>query len=177
MSVTVEQLFTAPEGSAPMENHDRIDCVEGGIEGDRYLTGKGYYSPYDVCEVTFVAARAVEEIRDEFGIDLTDGRHRRNVVLSGVGTDELHDLLGATFRVGGATFRGTRPRPPCAHVEEVADEEGVTRALKRRHGGICADVTQPGAVSVGDELDLLEEDARSEGRKVADRLRGALGGE
>ncbi|WP_049947733.1 MOSC domain-containing protein [Candidatus Halobonum tyrrellensis] len=159
-----------------MESHDSIDCVEGGIEGDRYQSGTGYYSPYDVCEVTFVAREAVEAIRDEYGIDLTDGRHRRNVVLSGVGTDELHDLLGATFRVGDAVFRGTRPRPPCAHVEEVADEEGVTRALKNRRGGICADVSEPGSVSVGDELGVVEEDARSEGRKIADRLRGALGG-
>ena len=176
MSITVEQLFTAPEGSAPMVEHDRIECVDGGIAGDRYQSGEGYYSPYDVCEVTFVAADALEEIREGFGIDLTDGRHRRNVVLSGVGTAELHDLLGATFRIGDATFRGTRPRPPCAHVEQVADEEGVTRALTDKRGGICADVREPGDLSIGDDLELVEADARTEGRKVVDRLRGALGG-
>lgn len=177
MDATVEQLFTAPEGSAPMVDHERIDCVEGGIEGDRYRTGKGYYSPHDVCEVTFVAWEAIEAIREEYDIDLTDGRHRRNVVLSGVGTDELHDLLGATFRVGGAVFEGTRPRPPCAHVEQVADEEGVTRALAERRGGICADVAEPGSVSLGDDLEVTEADARTEGGRIVDRLRGALDGE
>lgn len=172
MNARVEALFTAPEDSAPMVSHDRIECVEGGIEGDRYLLGTGFYSPFDVCEVTFVAAEAIDEIRESFGIDLADGRHRRNVVLRGVGTDGLHDLLGSTFRVGGATFRGTRPRPPCAHVEQVAGEEGVARALKERRGGVCADVIEPGTVAVGDELDVLEGDARSVGKRIADRLRG-----
>lgn len=172
MPIHVDALFTAPEDSAPMRSHKRIECVEGGIEGDRYLEGTGYYSPFDVCEVTFVAAEAIDEIRESFDIDLTDGRHRRNVVLRGVGTDELHELLGATFRVGGATFRGTRPRPPCAHVERVAGEEGVARALKNRRGGICADVVEPGGVDAGDELGVVEEDARSVGKRIADRLRG-----
>ncbi|WP_313694823.1 MOSC domain-containing protein [Halorarum halobium] len=172
MDPHVEALFTAPEDSAPMVRYDRVECVEGGIEGDRYLLGTGYYSPFDVCEVTFVAAEAVDEIREAFDLDLTDGRHRRNVVLRGVGTDELHDLLGAKFRIGGATFRGTRPRPPCAHVEQVAGEKGVARALKERRGGICVDVLDAGPLSVGDELDLLEPDARGMGERIVDRLRG-----
>ncbi|SFR47785.1 MOSC domain-containing protein [Halogeometricum rufum] len=171
---TVEALWTSPEDGAPMESHESIDCVEGGIRGDRYLRGTGHYSPFDVCEVTFVAAEALETIREETGIDLTDGRHRRNVVVRG---PDLRDLLETTFRVGEATFRGTRPRPPCAHVERVAGEEGVARALGKKRGGICADVVEPGAVRVGDELELLEADPRTVGRSIADRLREAFGGE
>ncbi|MFC6785825.1 MOSC domain-containing protein [Halobaculum halobium] len=170
----VEALYTAREDSAPMVEHDRVRLVEGGVEGDRYLTGRGYYSPFDVCEVTVVAVEALEAIRDEFDIDLTDGRHRRNVVVRGA---DLEALLGATFRLGdadaGAVLRGTRPRPPCAHVEEVADEAGVASALRGRRGGICADVVAPGAVVVDDGVAVLEDDARSEGQKIADRLRGS----
>jgi MOSC domain-containing protein YiiM len=149
---SVRQIWTTPEGSAPMESVESIRAVEGGLEGDRYLTGEGYYSPFDVCEVTFVAWEALTEIRELTGIDLTDGRHRRNVVLEGV---EVHDLLDARFRVGEATFEGTRPRPPCAHVEAVADEEGVTRALSQGRGGICADVVSPGEFGVGDSVEVL----------------------
>ncbi|SEO81533.1 MOSC domain-containing protein [Halogranum amylolyticum] len=164
----VETVFVAPEGSAPMEELESVEAVEGGLAGDRYQTGEGYYSPFDVCEVTLVAAEAIEEIREEFDIDLTDGRHRRNVVTRGV---DLYDLLETTFRVGDATFRGTRPRPPCAHVEEVADEERVMRALKDRRGGICADVVTGGAVRVGDEIEVVEEAPRDVGRSIAERLR------
>ena len=148
----VRQIWTAREDSAPMESVESIRAVEGGLEGDRYLTGEGYYSPFDVCEVTFVAWEALTEIRESTGIDLTDGRHRRNVVLEGV---DVHDLLDARFRVGEAVFEGTRPRPPCAHVEEVADEEGVTRALAQGRGGICADVVEPGEFRVGDPVEVL----------------------
>jgi len=123
-----------------------------GIADDRYCRGTGYYSPFDVCQVTLVDAAALDDIRESYGIDLTDGRHRRNVELRGV---DVHDLLGQRFRVGEATFEGTRPRPPCAHVEEVADEEGVARALKEGRGGVCADVVEGGVVSLDDELEVL----------------------
>ncbi|WP_277555470.1 MOSC domain-containing protein [Halobaculum limi] len=176
MNARVEALFTAPEGSAPMVDHDRIRLVDGGIEGDRYLNGSGYYSPFDVCEVTLVDAAALDTIREEAGIDLTDGRHRRNVVVRGADLDEL---LEATFRLGdaetGAVLRGTRPRPPCTHVEQVGGQDGIARALKGRRGGICADVVDPGRVAVGDGVEILEADPRTEGRRIVDRLKRSLG--
>lgn len=167
MPGTVEQLFVAPEGSAPMRSLEAVEALEGGLEGDRYRKGTGHYSPYDVCEVTLVEWEAIEEIRERFDIDLIDGRHRRNVVIRGV---DVHDLLGATFRLGDASLRGTRPRPPCAHVERVADEPGVAEALKDGRGGVCAEVVEPGTVRVGDDLAVIEEDARTVGRRIADRL-------
>lgn len=163
----VEQLFIAREDSAPMESLESIEAVEGGLEGDRYRTGKGYYSPHDVCEVTLIEAEAIEKIRGEFDIDLTDGRHRRNVVTRGV---EVHDLLGATFQIGDAVLRGTRPRPPCAHVEQVAGEEGVARSLKNERGGVCAEVVEPGVIELADGIEVIEEDARSMGRKITDQM-------
>jgi MOSC domain-containing protein YiiM len=163
----VEQLFIAREDSAPMDSLERIEALDGGLENDRYRTGKGYYSPFDVCEVTLIEAEAIEDIVEKFDIDLSDGRHRRNVVTRGV---EVHDLLGATFQIGDAVLRGTRPRPPCAHVEQVAGEKGVARALKNKRGGVCAKVVEEGAIELGDEIEVLEPDARTMGGKIADRL-------
>ena len=167
---TVETIFTTPEGSAPMEEVEAIDAVaRQGLRGDRYMKGTGYYSGMDECEVTFIEGEAIEEIREEFDIDLSDGRHRRNVVTSGV---SVHDLLNEQFRVGDVTFEGTRPRPPCAHVEQVADESGVARALKNKRGGICASVVEDGEIHVGDELEALGEPAESTGvaAGIRDRL-------
>lgn len=165
----VVSLWTAERDAAPMERRESVRAVRGGVEGDRYCTGRGYYSPFDVCEVTFVASEALDAIAAETGIDLTDGRHRRNVVVRGV---ELPKLLGAQFRVGEALLEGTRPRPPCVHVEEVAGEEGVASALSGTRGGICASVVEPGAIAVGDEIRMEKADPRSVGRAIADRLRG-----
>jgi len=172
MSATgrIEAIFVAEADGEPMERLGAVEAVEGGLAGDRYQTGTGHYVPYDVCEVTLVAGEAIDEIRDEYDIDLSDGRHRRNLVTRGV---DVHDLLGATVRIGDAVLRGTRPRPPCAHVERVAGERGVARALKQGRGGVCADVVTPGTVRVDDPIEVVEADARTVGRRIADRLRRA----
>jgi len=152
---TVHQLWTAPEGSAPMQSHESLDAVaDSGLRGDRYFQGTGHYSPWDVCQVTLVSQSAIEHIREAFDIDLTDGRHRRNVVVDGL---DVVSLLDTRFRVGDAVFEGTRRRPPCAHVETVAEEDGVVRALREERGGICADVVESGTVGVGDDVTVLEQ--------------------
>ncbi|PSQ03014.1 MOSC domain-containing protein [Halobacteriales archaeon QS_5_70_17] len=149
----VDDIRIAPEGEAPMEPIDRVAAVaDRGLRGDRYFRGSGYYSGVDGCQVTFVEAAALVTAREEYGVDLSDGRHRRNVVLSEV---DVTALLGHRFRVGAAVFEGTRPRPPCAHLEELAGEEGVARALREERGGICADVIESGPVAVGDEASDL----------------------
>ena len=149
----MQRIRIATEDSAPMEAVGAVTARPGGLVGDRYYEGTGYYSPYDVCEVTFVAGEALAHIREAYDIDLTDGRHRRNVVTRGV---DVHDLLDHRFEIGEATFEGTRPRPPCAHVERVADEEGVMEALAEGRGGICADVIDGGELRVGDEFGATE---------------------
>lgn len=163
----VVQLFTAPADGEPMASEASIDAIEGGLVGDRYLRGTGYYSPYDVCEVTLIEAEALDSIYETAGIDLRDGRHRRNIVTRGV---TLYELLETTFKIGEAELRGTRPRPPCAHVERVAGEEGVARALGERRGGICARVMTPGTIAVGDPIEVVESDPRTVGTEIATRL-------
>ena len=162
-----EAIFTAEAGSEPMKRHESIDAVEGGLAGDRYERGTGHYSPFDVCAVTFISQAAIETVRTRYDIDLSDGRHRRNIVISEV---DLRELLETTFRIGDAVFRGTRPRPPCAHVEAVANEDGVARALSEGRGGICADVIEPGSIAVGDQVEIVELDPRTVGQAIADRL-------
>lgn len=158
--VRVEAIYVSEAAGEPMEARDSVAAVDGGLEGDRYCTGRGYYSPFDVCEVTLVQAEALEEIRETTGIDLTDGRHRRNVVVRG---GDVHDLLNTRFELGGATLEGTRPRPPCRHVESVAGEDGVMRALMDGRGGICARVADPGSIAVGDQVGDVEDMGNFEG--------------
>lgn len=164
---TVVQLYTAPADGEPMAEHRSVDVIEGGIVGDRYLRGTGYYSPYDVCEITLLEAEAIETIHAEFGIDLWDGRHRRNIVVRDY---DLHDLLETTVRIGSAELRGTRPRPPCSHVEAVAGEDGVASALGEGRGGICARVVSPGTIAVDDSIEIIEDDPRTVGSAIVDRL-------
>lgn len=152
MDSRVDALYVASTEGKPMATRRTVQMVPGGVENDRYYTERGYYSPLDVCEVTFMSREAIETVRAEYGIDVADGEHRRNVVTTGV---DLRELLESRFRVGGAVLEGTRPRPPCAHVEHVAEKEGLARALTGGRGGICADVVDGGEVSVGDDIEVL----------------------
>jgi len=162
----VTDIFVADAGSEPMQSVDRVAAVEGGLRGDRYCEGRGHYTPFDVCEVTLIAREDVDYVDRELGLSLDAGQHRRNLVTEGV---DLHDLLDHRFRVGEATLKGTRPRPPCAHVEELADQAGVARALGEGRGGICADVLDPGDIAVGAEVvDLGSTDRTDE---IVARLR------
>jgi MOSC domain-containing protein YiiM len=164
---TVVDLFVAGAGSEPMEPVESVEAVAGrGLRGDRYFDGSGYYAPFDVCQVTLIASEAIAEIDAETGIDLSAGEHRRNVVTEGI---DVHDLLDHRFRVGDAVLEGTRPRPPCAHVEEMIGEDGAASALGDGRGGICADVIETGAIQVGDSVSDVEPLDRTD--EIVERLR------
>jgi MOSC domain-containing protein YiiM len=162
MNGNVTQIFVADDAAEPMESLSTIEAVAGqGLRGDRYFNGSGTYGPHIACEVTLIESEAIGDIQSQFDIDLTDGRHRRNIVMEGVPS---YELLARRFRIGAAVLEGRKPRPPCAHVERVADEEGVEAALAEKRGGICASVIESGPISVGDPVELIGEDGSRDER-------------
>ena len=151
MAGVVEEIFVTARGSAAMERVDSVETVEsGGIRGDRYCEGTGFWTQYgDVCQITFIEADDLDFIENELDIRVKSGEHRRNVVVRGV---DLIGLQGKRFRVGETVLQYDRSRPPCKHVQNLS-EPGMTRALKNR-GGICARVVSAGAIRTGDAIDV-----------------------
>jgi len=147
----VEEIFVTKEGSAAMERVDEVMTVEGGgIEGDRYYEGTGFWTQYgDVCQITLIQADHLDFIEDELDIRVKSGEHRRNVVVRGV---DLEGLRGKRFRIGETVLQYDRYRPPCKHVQDLT-EPGMTRALKGR-GGICARVVTAGIIRANDTLEV-----------------------
>lgn len=166
----VRSLVTAPESGAPPERQESVTVHANGVAGDRYRAGDGTFQ-LDACAVTLVAAEALDAVRAETGIDVSDGRHRRNVVIEGFGA-EMDDLLDASVAVGDALLRPTRRRPPCAHVEKLAGADGLAAALRNR-GGLCCDVLEAGDVTVGDRVTVRAAAPRAVGAAIAERLREA----
>jgi len=150
----VEAIYTAETAGEPMQRHETVRAVKGGLAGDRYCTGRGHYSPLDVCQVTLVQAEALETISERSHLDVTEGQHRRNIVVRG---GDVHDLLDHRFALGDARLEGTRPRPPCRYLEQVTGQDGLLRALADGNGGICARVAEPGQITVGNEAHDLED--------------------
>jgi len=84
-------------------------------------------------------------------------RFRVNVVLDGVGED---DLVGSRARLGAALLDVWGPVPRCVMVTRpqpgaIGRDTGVLKTIHRKRGGllaVAATVLVPGTVTVGDEL-------------------------
>lgn len=147
----IEAIYIAVAAGAKMLRVPEIDAIAGaGLADDRYLNGYGYYSPRDVCQVTLIEAEALERMAGSFGVKVSDGEHRRNLVTRGVPRTALR---GRRFSIGGAVLEYDRPRPPCGYLERLT-EKGMTRAMGEG-AGICACVLRGGIIREGDRLELL----------------------
>jgi MOSC domain-containing protein YiiM len=146
-------IWISPHARKPLVSVPEVRAVPGrGLEGDRYFFARGSFSRWPGAgrAVSLIDEEALEAIRREHAIDLSEGRHRRNLVIAGI---SLTDLKDRTFRIGTAVFRGVRPCAPCRYLENIT-ETGVFDVLKGR-GGFRADVIEEGVVRVGDKLELL----------------------
>lgn len=148
MSGTVHVIYLAPAAGAAPVAVDQVLAVAGrGLEGDRYFLGVGSFSrwPGEGRAVSLIEQEVIDAVRQEHGIELGDGRSRRNVVTRGVALD---DLVGRTFRIGDVLLRGVRPAAPCRYLERRT-APGAMEALKGR-GGLRADVLEGGFIRLGD---------------------------
>jgi MOSC domain-containing protein YiiM len=147
----LEAIFVAAKAGAPMQRVSEVEAIAGqGLAGDRYLLGTGYYSALDVCEVTLIEAEALERMEAEFGVHVSQGEHRRNLVTREIAHAELR---GRRFSIGEVLLEYDRPRPPCAYLERIT-EPRMTRAMGEG-AGICARIVQSGTLCQDDPIKLL----------------------
>jgi MOSC domain-containing protein YiiM len=145
---TVEAIHIAPESGEPVEPVERVEAVaEGGLRGDRYFDEGGTFSDGSPRGITLIEAEAIEAAASDYGVDVSDGRHRRNVTTRGVA---LNHLVGEKFRVGDAVCRGVELCEPCSYLEGLT-EDGVARSLVHR-GGLRAAIVGSGELVLGDRL-------------------------
>jgi MOSC domain-containing protein YiiM len=149
MNPFVEAIFVTARGGEPMRRVSEVRAIEGGLEGDRYRSHQGYWSPLgDECQVTLIEAEALDDIEERGLAHVKEGQHRRNIVIRGA---DLRSLAGHRFTIGEAILAYDRPRPPCRYIASIT-EPTMTRALAARRGGICASVVRSGVMRVGDQL-------------------------
>lgn len=146
-------VYISPRARAPLRAVTAAVAVAGrGLEGDRYCEGRGalsrWWSP--ARAVSFIEREAIDALRQQFAIDLGDGRSRRNVVTEGV---RLEELKGRTFRIGTAMFKGVQACQPCRYLERLT-QPGVFEALKGR-GGLRAEVVEGGTFAPGDVIEVV----------------------
>jgi hypothetical protein len=144
-ALRVEQIAIAPAAEAPMQIVTSGRALAGrGIEGDRYASNAGTFSPRagrrSGYELTLIAAEVVEEItaRDAH---LDFASTRRNILTRGI---DVNALVGRDFSIGDVRCHGLRLAEPCAHLERLTGP-GLLRPLIHR-GGLRADIVTGGAI-------------------------------
>ncbi len=76
---------------------------------------------------------------------------RRNIAIAGI---NLMGLKRRTFRIGEVVLRGTGICAPCSRMEENLGPGGY--AAVRHHGGIGAEVIEPGRIGLDDPVRLCD---------------------
>lgn len=126
---------------------ERVAALAGrGLEGDRNLRAEPR-SDRD-SDVTLIEMEVLEGLREESGIDLTEGGSRRNLHTRGI---SLNELVGQEFSVGEVVLRGQGLCEPCLSLAEACGDRGVIRGLVHR-GGLRASILRGGIISVGDPI-------------------------
>jgi MOSC domain-containing protein YiiM len=98
-----------------------------------------------------IAQEHLEDIMSETGLDLANGRHRRNLVTRNI---DLNALIGRRFQIGSAGFAFARQRPPCLYLQRIT-EPGMARALVGR-GCIGVHCFKSGTIREIDQIAILE---------------------
>ncbi len=130
-------------GTHGIESLKQVECVAGmGLKGDRYFG----YKPDFKGQVTFLAAEAVDAVREHFKRpDLSSSEFRRNLIVCGV---DLSDWIGKRFRFQGVEFEGSEECKPCYWMDEAV-APGVEEFLKTRfRGGLRARILSDGILRI-----------------------------
>ena len=144
MSGRVCGLARRAAARAPMELIEEATItVESGVAGDARGRLKGR-------QVTVLAQESWEAACRDLGSELAWTTRRANILIEGL---ELANSAGKTLAIGEATFAITGETDPCQRMDEQA--QGLTAALAPNwRGGVTCRVIKPGAVRVGDGVEL-----------------------
>ena len=141
--------------SEPLHSFQEVEALAGrGLLGDRYCAKEGTFSGSEGPdrEVTLIESEALTGLQRDYGITLTPGQVRRNLLTQDV---PLNHLVGREFRVGGVVLlRGIRLCEPCKHLEKLT-MVGVMKGLTHR-GGLRAQIVRGGKLRVGDTITLVD---------------------
>jgi MOSC domain-containing protein YiiM len=147
----ISEILIAESPSAPMTTCAEIRAVPGrGLEGDRYFSGVGTFSPHPRkpdFEVTLIEKEKIETFALESGLPFTAAHARRNLVTEGF---DLNTLVGREFAVGAVRLRGVRLCEPCAYLAKITFPETLRGLIHK--GGLRAQIVSEGVIRVGDAV-------------------------
>ena len=149
----VIQILIAESPESAMRSLTEVRAMPGkGLEGDRYFSSTGTFSP--TCqkpdfEITFIEQEQIEAFAHESHLPFTAMHARRNIVTEGV---RLNDLVEKEFYVGEVRIRGIRLCEPCNYLAKISFPEKPKGLVHR--GGLRAQVLSEGLIRAGDPITI-----------------------
>lgn len=168
---TIEGIYVARRSGAPMESKDTATLIPGkGIDGDRYAIGNGSYSAKFMWEpgkhLTMMSSSSIHEAFERTGMAPLEnlGELRRNIVLKGISSQEVNNMVGHEVRIGAHSRVFVHRRcVPCKYREAACKRNGLMNNLWGECGVNC-EVLPPvsnegGAadqkIKVGDKVEVI----------------------
>lgn len=152
---SIVQILIARSPESQMVACTEVRAVPGrGLEGDRYFSGTGTFSPQPQrpdFELTFIEQEQIEAFAAASALPFTALNARRNIVTAGV---KLNDLAGREFFVGEVRVRGVRLCEPCNYLAKISFPETLKGLVHR--GGLRAQILSEGVIRVGDVIRPME---------------------
>ena len=149
----VASLHLHPKkGGAPLRPVESIEVVaEKGIVGNGRYFGriKKETGAPSRRQVSLIEREQIAEHASALG-PIAPGAVRSNIETAGI---ELVALVGRKVRIGTAELLVYEARQPCPKMDAVID--GLRERMKNDHQGVMAQVTQSGAIRVGDPIEPL----------------------
>jgi len=146
----VEAIWIKRVRGGPMDPVDRATLEAGrGIVGNANQGGRR--------QVTIIEREAWERLMAELGASLDPSVRRANLMVSGI---SLRESRGKHLVIGSCRIELHGETRPCRRLDELLP--GLTDAMRRDWGGgVFGAVIQGGEIRVGDEVLLLDAEARS----------------
>ena len=132
--------------------------------------------------VSLVSDGSLRELAAKLGVDEVDGRRFRMLIeVEGAAAHEEDTWIGRDVAIGSAVLQITKPDARCAITTQDPDtgerDLDTLRTILRYRGfraddperkidfGVLGEVRQPGRISVGDEVAVLEQAGSTTGRR------------
>ncbi len=155
----IHSIYIASQAGESMKKRESVRLRFGaGLEGDRYALGSGTFSgsiPPKIRDVSLIALAAIEAANLELetsGLKTFPAiETRRNIVIEGVSSDALNQLVGKEFSLGPIRLKATELCAPCERPANLSEKTQFISAFDNR-GGIRAQILDSGEIRVGDHL-------------------------
>lgn len=157
----IHQIYVCSRAGEPMVEREKVRLLARvGIEGDRYALRLGAFSssnPPKIRDATLVTKSGIDSanhfLKTNGLVAFNYEETRRNIVIENLLPDELNDLVGKVFFLGGIKLKGTELCVPCERPSKLANKKNFQDSFEN-NGGIRVEILEDGELMIGDLLVL-----------------------